>query len=118
MNRYSKLIKELGKFCESMQCSLNITYHSDYSVCFKAVSEYTEGNPFAISIYYPDKASRNPDTKTLTHTYTLPRRATFDICSCHDEYSGGQFTRENIELLLSIDNLTDEELGLSTPSDN
>lgn len=118
MNRYSRIIKDLGKFCESMQCSLCITYHSDYEVCFKAVSEYSEGNPFAISIGYFCHSFRDPETRIISKTYTHPRQTTFDICSCYDEYSGGQFTRENIELLLSLDDLTDEELGLSTPNDN
>ena len=113
MSRYSELIKELDNFCDSMQCDLTIKHYSRYEVCFKAVpcdaTNDLDDNPFAISIGYHTHVtkSRDENGKVITNrTISTTRTATFDICSCHDEYSGGQFTRKQIELLLALDDLT------------
>lgn len=124
MSRYSELIKELDKFCDSMQCDLTIKHYSRYEVCFKAVptdadSEYAD-NPFTVSIGYRRKRTYNKDengNRIVVDTVDTKRTATFDICSNNDEYSGGQFTRKQIELLLSLDDLTDEELCIDTPKE-
>ena len=124
MSRYSKLIKELDNFCDSMHCDLTIKHYSRYEVCFIAVpcdaTNDLEDNPFAISIGYHNYVtkSRDENGKVITNrTISTTRTATFDICSCHDEYSGGQFTRKQIELLLALDDLTDEELCIDTPKE-
>lgn len=120
MSRYNTLIKKLKEFCESMNCDLVIQHYSKYDVCFKAVPSDDDNNelPFAISIYYPRhrKYSKDENGNRITiDTIDTTRNATFDICSCHDEYSGGQFKKEQIQLLLAIDGLTDEELCIETP---
>ena len=120
MSKYNELIKSLKEFCYSMNCDLVIQHYSKYDVCFKAVPSDNENNelPFAISIYYPQhrKYSKDENGNRVTiDTIDTTRNATFDICSCYDEYSGGQFTRKQIELLLSLDDLTDEELCIEKP---
>ena len=125
MSRYSELIKELDKFCDSMQCDLTIKHYSKYEVCYKAVptdaeSEYAD-NPFTVSIGYHTRRTYSKDengNRIVKEFVSNIRTATFDICSCHDEYSGGQFTRKQIELLLALDDLTDEELCIDTPEEN
>lgn len=117
MNRYVELISKLQTFCEGMNCYLIIKYYSSYEVCFKAVDdEDSPNNPFSISVGYPSRTVRVSETGFRYIQYS-PRRAVFDICSCYDDYAGGQFTRKDIELLLSIDDLTDEELGILTPEE-
>lgn len=118
MNRYFKLISKLQTFCDSMNCKLVIIHYSAFEVCFKAVdSEDSPNNPFSISIGYPSRSVKDSETG-YRYTEYGERRVIFDICSCHDDYSGGQFTRADIELLLSIDDMSDEELGLCSPFDN
>ena len=122
MSRYSELIKELDNFCDSMNCDLTIKHYSKYEVSYEAVptdskSEYSD-NPFTISIGYRRKRTYSKDengNRTVVDTVDTKRTATFDICSCYDEYRGGQFTRKQIELLLALDDLTDEELCIETP---
>lgn len=125
MSRYSELIKELDIFCDSMQCDLTIKYYSRYEVCFKAVPTNTESEdsdtPFAVSIGYRRRRNYSKDengNRVVKDFVSTTRTATFDICSCNDEYSGGQFTRKQIELLLALDDLTDEELCIDTPKEN
>lgn len=125
MSRYSELIKELDKFCDSMQCDLTIKHYSRYEVCFKAVptdaTNDLDDNPFAVSIGYPSRSTYSKDengNRVVKHFVSSTRRAIFDICSNNDEYLGGQFTRKQIELLLALDDLTDEELCIDTPEEN
>ena len=121
MSKYSELIKSLKEFCDSMHCDLIIRHYSKYQVCFKAIADGKEewdDNPFAVSIYYPEehKIEKDANGKTIRTVIVSPQRIVhFDICSCYDEYSGGQFTRKQIELLLALDDLTDEELCIETP---
>ena len=89
-------IKELQKLCGVYNLDLRIHYYGDRQVCFLGVRE-DEEEVFCISFFYP----RNE------------RKMTLSIYSDKDEYKNwGSFSKEEILLMLSLDELTDEELGI------
>ena len=118
MNKYQETINKLIIMCNSMNCDLVVKYNSKHEICFKCVDDNeSQENIFTVCIYYPiltAKAKEHWDKEK--EKFYSTRLVTFDINSSYDDYSGGQFSRENIELLVSLDDLTDEELGIEKPN--
>ena len=89
-------IKEVQKLCDYYNLNLRIQYYGDRQVCFLGVRE-DEEEVFCISIWYP----RNE------------RKMDLRIYSDKEDYRNfGAFGKEEILLMLSLDELTDDELGI------
>lgn len=91
----NKKINELKKLCELYRLDLIIRYYDDRQIVFTGVNEQ-EDEVFSVSIWYPKDE----------------RKFYIEINSIHEEWRGGHFTKEDILLLLSLDELSDEELGI------
>lgn len=115
-NVFQGLIRRLTGFCNKINADLVIRYYGTHEVCFKAMTE-DDTEIFSVIVGYPIFTSSKKVTKITKEelSFYTTRRAIFDINSGKDEYTGGQFRRDDMELLLSIDDLNDEELGLEKP---
>jgi len=89
-------IKELQELCSSLHLDLTVKYYGNYEICFKGIND-NDDEIFNVAVWYPDNRSR---------------RFYIEIDSAHEQWRGGQFSKDEILLLLSVDDLTDEELGI------
>ena len=96
MNRLPIKIKELNGLCEKLHLDLVVKYYGEREVCFKGIND-SEQEIFNACVWYP---------KNIGRTYHI------EINSDKEEWRGGHFTKEEMLLLLSIDDLNDEELGI------
>lgn len=99
MNMKDK-IKELQKMCEKYNINLRIQYYGDRQVCFIGMNE-GEDEVFNVCVWYPPEREK---------------KIYFELNSDKVTWTGGQFSKEDILLLLSIDDLTDEELNIKPQS--
>lgn len=91
-------IKKLQKLCEVYRLDLQIRYYSDRQVCFSGIYE-NDDEIFMVSIWY------------CQHE----RRFYINLNSRLEQYrNNGNFSKEEILLLLSLDDLTDDELGIKS----
>ena len=95
-------IKELQTLCAFMHIDLRVQYYDDHEVCFKGIND-SEQEVFNIAVWYPSKNKK--------------RRFYIELNSCYEEWRGGHFAKETVLLLLSIDDLTDEELNIKAPKE-
>ena len=93
-------IKELQALCERMHADLRIQYYGDHEVCFKAMND-NEQEIFNAAVFYPHRKDK--------------RQFYLELNSEYEQWTGGQFQKETIMLLLSIDDLSDEELHIKAP---
>ena len=96
MNQLPIKIKELNGLCGKLHLDLVVKYYDEREVCFKGMND-SEKEIFNVCVWYPKKTDR---------TFYI------EINSDYEEWRGGHFTKEEMLLLLSIDNLNDEELGI------
>ena len=117
MNKYQEITNKLISLCHNANCDLVVKYNSHHEIVFKCVDENeSQENVFRVIIYYPTLSTKAKENwNEEKEKFYSTRLATFEINSCYDDYSGGQFSRKDIELLLSLDDLTDEELGIKKP---
>ena len=91
-------IKKLQTLCEVYSLNLQIRYYGDRQVCFSGIDE-NDDEIFTVSIWY------------CKHE----RRFYIKLNSQLEQYrNNGCFNKEEILLLLSLDDLTDDELGIKT----
>ena len=90
-------IKELQVLCEFYHLDLNVKYYRNKEVCFVFLNE-NEDEVFNVVVWYPPKE--------------IKRIFYIEINSQFEEWRGGHFTKEDMLLLLSIDDLSDKELGI------
>lgn len=89
-------IKKLQKLCEVYRLDLQIRYYGDRQVCFSGIYE-NDDEIFMVSIWY----------------YQHERRFYINLNSQLEIYrNNGNFSKEEILLLVSLDDLTDDELGI------
>lgn len=88
-------IKKLKELCEYYNLDLQIRYYGDRQVCFSGICE-NDDEVFMVSIWYSNNE----------------RRFYIELNSQLEQYRGGSFRKEEILLLLSLDDLTDDELGI------
>lgn len=89
-------IKKLQTLCEVYSLNLQIIYYGYKQVCFSGIDE--SGNEiFTASIWY------------CKHERRFYIRLNSQL---EQERNNGSFNKEEILLLLSLDDLTDDELGI------
>jgi len=89
-------IKKLIELCDYYRLDLQIRYYGDRQVCFSGISE-NDDEIFMVSIWYLNNE----------------RRFYIQLNSQLEQYkNNGSFSKEEILLLLSLDDLTDDELGI------
>jgi hypothetical protein len=93
-------IKELQTLCDFYHLDLRVQYYEDHEVCFKGIND-PEQEVFNITVWYPKKKEK--------------RIFCIELNSCYEQWRGGQFTKEDMLLFLSIDDLSDEELNITQP---
>ena len=115
MNKYQEKINKLREFCNSLHCDLYIRYYDKNEITFTCMTENDE-EVFTIVFLYPEPTTYQLETmsKNQLKEY-LKRRMYIRIYSDNESWRGGTFEKENIELLLSLDDLTDEELSVYKP---
>lgn len=86
-------IKKLKELCEYYNLDLQIRYYGDRQICFSGIYE-NDDEIFMVSIHY----------------YKNERLFYINLNSQLEQYRGGNFRKEEILLLLSLDDLTDDEL--------
>lgn len=89
-------VNELQTLCEYYHVDLRVQYYDDHEVCFKGINDKDE-EVFNVCVWYP----KNRDRKYY-----------IEVNSQYEEWTGGQFTKEDMILLLSIDDLSDDELNI------
>lgn len=89
-------IKELQEMCDFYHLDLRVQYYSTYEVCFKGVND-DEQEVFNVCAWYHNDKDR---------TFYI------EIDSQNETWRGGQFTKQDLLLLISIDDLTDNELNI------
>ena len=89
-------IKKLIELCEFYNLDLQIRYYGDGQVCFSGIYE-NDDEIFMVSIHY----CKN---KRL---FYIKLNSQLEIYR-----NNGSFRKEEILLLLSLDDLTDDELGI------
>ena len=92
-------IKELQTLCEFLHIDLRVQYYDDHEVCFKGIND-NEQEVFNVTVWYPPKNEK--------------RRFYIELNSDYEQWTGGQFAKETVLLLLSVDDLTDEELNIKS----
>lgn len=93
-------IKELQKMCEYYDLDFQIRYYGDRQVCFSGIRDDDE--IFMVSIWHNQNG----------------REFYINLNSQLEQYrNNGNFSKEEILLLLSLDDLTDEELGIKPQVD-
>lgn len=96
MNKLQKKIKELKTFCETYRLNLNIKWYDTRQICISGIREDDE-EVFNISIWYRGNE----------------RLFYLNLDSAKENYkNNGCFSKEEVLLLLSLDDLTDEELEI------
>ena len=100
VDKMTSKIKELQTLCEFYHLDLRVQYYEDHEVCFKGIND-SEQEVFNVAVWYRSKKEK--------------RIFYIELNSCYEQWTGGQFAKETILLLLSIDNLTDEELNIKQP---
>ena len=90
-------IKELQALCKMLHIDLRVQYYGTHEICFKGMTE-DEDEVFNIAVWYA------PNDTT--------RKFYIELNSEHETWHGGQFTKDELLLLVSIDDLTDEELSI------
>ena len=90
-------IKKLLDFCEYYHCDLQIRYYDKREVCMLGINS-DEEEVFNICLWYREN---NPI-----------RIFYFELNSINEKWRGGQFTKEDILLLLSLNDLSNEQLGI------
>lgn len=89
-------IKKLIEFCEYYNLDLQIRHYGDRQVCFSGICE-NDDEIFMVSIWYRENE----------------RLFYINLNSQLEQYrNNGNFSKEEILLLLSLDDLTDDELGI------
>ena len=96
MNQLPIKIKELNGLCGKLHLDLVVKYYDECEVCFKGVDD-NDNEIFNVCVWYPKRNNR---------TFYI------ELNSDKEEWCGGHFTKEEMLLLLSIDDLSDEELGI------
>jgi len=89
-------IKALKEMCSERNLNLVVKYYDTREVCF--IGLYDDDEVFNVAVWYPPK-----DGKRIFY---------IEINSQYEKWKGGQFTKDEILLLLSIDDLSDEELNI------
>ena len=100
VDKMTSKIKELQTLCGFLHLDLRVQYYDDHEVCFKGMND-SEQEVFNVAVWYPSKKEK--------------RIFYIELNSCYEQWTGGQFAKETILLLLSIDDLTDEELNIKQP---
>lgn len=95
-------IKQLQVLCEFYNLDLVIKYFRKEEVVFTFLN-LNDQEVFNVVVWYPPK-----DNKRIFY---------IEINSQFEEWRGGHFTKEDMLLLLSIDDLTDKELGIENDLD-
>lgn len=115
MNKYQEKINKLREFCNSLHCDLHIRYYDNCEISFTCITEDDE-EVFTVVIFYPEPTTSQLEImdETQLKEYSK-RRMHIRIYSDNESWKGGTFEKENIELLLSLDDLTDEELSIYNP---
>ncbi len=90
-------IKELQTLCEKLHIDLRVQYYDHHEICFKGMTEQ-EKEVFNVAVWY------SPKSQT--------RRFCIEINSDYEEWRGGQFTKDELALLMSVDDLSDDELHI------
>ena len=93
-------LKALLTLCNDYKCNLNIKFYGDREVAFAGHSDDADAEVFNVVIYY----AKNSKIKN--------RQFYIEVDSSKETYYGGCFPREFYLTLLSLDDLTDDELGL------
>lgn len=94
-------IKKLIELCEYYNLDLQIRYYGDKQICFSGIYK-NDDEIFMVSIYY----------------YKNKRLFYIELNSQLEIYrNNGNFSKEEILLLLSLDDLTDDELGIKPQVD-
>lgn len=91
-------VKELKKLCDYYNLNLRIQYYGDRQVCFLGMdADDDDEEIFCISIWYNRKE----------------RRFYLRLDSEKETYrNNGAFSKEEILLMLSFDDFSDDELGI------
>jgi hypothetical protein len=95
-------IKALKEMCSERNLYLVFKYYGDREVCFIG-SDENDDDVFNVVLWYPPKENK--------------RIFYIEINSQFEKWRGGQFTKEDLLLLMSIDDLSDEELGIGNNLD-
>ena len=95
-----KNLKSLVTLCKKYHCNLNIKFYGEHEVAFAGYSDYSDAEVFNVVISY----AKNSKIKN--------RRFYIEVDSSKETYYGGCFPKEFYLTLLSLDDLTDDELGL------
>lgn len=96
MSKFQKKIKELKTLCEIYGLDLNIKWYDSREICIFGTRE-DEEEVFNISIWYRENR----------------RLFYLNLDSAKENYkNNGCFSKEEVLLLLSLDDLTDEELEI------
>lgn len=95
-------IKQLQVLCEFYNLDLAIKYYRKEEVIFTFLNS-NEQEVFNVAVWYPPKENK--------------RIFYIEINSQFEEWRGGQFTKEDLLLLMSIDELSDKELGIENNLD-
>ena len=95
--RMNSKIKALKEMCSERNLNFVVKYYDTREVCFIGFNE-GDDEVFNVSVWYPPKENK--------------RIFYIEINSVYEEWRGGQFTKEELLLLMSIDELSDEELGI------
>ena len=91
-------IKKLIELCKYYNLDLQIRYYGDRQICFSGIYE-NDDEIFTVSIWY----------------VMNERIFRIKLNSQLEQYrNNGNFSKEEILLLLSLDDLTDDELGIKT----
>ena len=88
-------IKALKEMCSERNLNLVVKYYDNREVCFIGLNE-DDDEEFDVAVWHRKKE----------------RNFHIEINSQYEKWKGGQFTKDEILLLLSIDDLSDEELNI------
>ena len=94
-------IQALKEMCSERNLNLVVKYYDNREVCFIGLNE-VDDEVFNVSVWYTPKENK--------------RIFYIEINSQFEEWRGGQFTKEELLLLISIDDLSDEELNIKPRS--
>lgn len=89
-------LKKIQEFCERRNCDLVIRHYGYREVCFMGIND-TEEEIFTVAIWYPPNQNR---------------QFYIEIDSQKEQWTGGQFSKDEILLLLSLDDFNDDDLGI------
>ena len=92
----NETLRKIQELCESRNCDLVIRHYGFREICIMGVND-NDDEVFNVTVWYP------PNEK---------RRLYIEVNSQKEQWKGGSFTKEEILLLLSIDDFNDYELGI------